>query len=259
MGLTVVGTLKANRALLPPELTTADGRQPGSSLICHRNDVQLASFCPKPKKVVLVASSQHRQPMVDSVSKKPEVVLYYNSTKGGIDVCDAIVESTICKAALRRWPTRVLLYLISVANLNAFHLFCLAQPTSDFCDVLHGGRMRFLRSLAMKLLEPQLERRVELYQSHGVLNAQTTAALRMVLDRPLTRDAPPAAAPAAAAAESSKGRCHLCVADSHGAGHKRRKNSLGRVTKCSVCARSACREHSIARKVCHECSAQDDE
>ena len=210
MGLTVVGTLRANRALLPRELTTADDRQPGSSLICHRNDIQLASFCPKPRKIVLVASSQHRQSLVDSVTGKPEVVLYYNATKGGIDVCDAIIESTTCQAAVRRWPTRILLYLISVATLNAYHLFCLAQPTSDHCDFRHGGRMRFLRALAVKLIQTQVERRVEICQSRGVLNHQTQAAIHLVLDRPPTGAAPTATA--AAAAESSKGRCHLCVA-----------------------------------------------
>ena len=107
MGLTVVDTLRANRALLPRELTTADDRQPGSGLMCHRNDIQLASFCPKPRKIVLVASSQHRLSLVDSVTGKPEVVLYYNAIKCAIDVCDAIIESTTCQAAVRRWQTGV--------------------------------------------------------------------------------------------------------------------------------------------------------
>ncbi|XP_043203140.1 uncharacterized protein LOC122371107 [Amphibalanus amphitrite] len=196
MGLTVVGTLRASRALLPKEMTTTEGREPGGSLICHRN-IQLVSYCPKAKKVVLVASSQHRLPLVDQVTGKPEVVLYYNSTKGGIDVCDAVIEATTCQATVRRWPVRVLLYLLSVAGLNGFHLFCLAQPTSDHCDIRHGARMRFLRALATQLILPQVERRAELFQSRGVLNRQTATAIQLVLERP-----PASAAPTVAAGSS---------------------------------------------------------
>ncbi|KAF0289491.1 hypothetical protein FJT64_012303 [Amphibalanus amphitrite] len=63
MGLKLVGTLRASRALLPKEMTSTEGREPGGSLICHRNDIQLVSYCPKTKKAVLVASSQHRLPL----------------------------------------------------------------------------------------------------------------------------------------------------------------------------------------------------
>ena len=255
MGLTVVGTLRGNRALLPKEMTTSTGRQPGSTKICHRNDVQLVSFCPKQKKVVLVASSQHKVPLVDSITLKPEVVLYYNSTKGGIDVCDAITESTTCQAAMRRWQVRVLLYLLSVTGLNSYHIFCLANPTSTHCNDKQGCRMRFLRALGHQLIKPQVERRAEQFSSRGVLNQQTAVAVKLVLNRPEASRA----APSGGSSGSATGRCHLCVSESHGPGHERRKNSLGRVTKCAMCDRAACRDHSLQQKVCTTCNAPDDE
>ena len=254
LGLTVVGTLRANRALLPKEMTNPAGRRPDTSKICHRNDIQLVSYCPKEKKVVLVASSQHRLPLVDSVTKKPEVILYYNSTKGGIDVCDAITESTTCQAAIRRWQVRVLLYMLAVTGLNAYHIFCLANPDSSHCDAKHGGRMRFLRALGHQLIEPQVERRADQSSSRGVINQKTAAAIKLVLNRPeVSRPAP------SASSGTASGRCHLCVTESHGRGHKRRKNSLGRVTRCAMCSRPACREHSLQQKVCMRCNAADEE
>ena len=35
--------------------------------------------------------TQHQEPLVDTQSGKPEIMLYYNATKGGVDVVNAMV------------------------------------------------------------------------------------------------------------------------------------------------------------------------
>ncbi|KAF0298471.1 PiggyBac transposable element-derived protein 4 [Amphibalanus amphitrite] len=130
--LTVVGTLNKNRRLppaeltnpqnrepgsrrLPPaELTNPQNREPGSSMFTFRNGVTLASHCPKPKKVVMALSTQHETPIVDEKTRKPEIILYYNSTKGGVDVVDSMLETAMGKPTLRRWPTAVFFIIIGV-------------------------------------------------------------------------------------------------------------------------------------------------
>ena len=52
--------------------------------------------------------------MVDSHTKKPDVVLYYNATKGGVDVLDAITEYYMYKPPLNRWPTAMFFFLMGV-------------------------------------------------------------------------------------------------------------------------------------------------
>ena len=111
--LTVVGTLNKNKRLLPAELVTPQNREPGSSMFAFRNGVTLTSHCPKPRKVVMALSTQHEASMVDAKTKKPEIILYYNSTKGGVDVVDSMLETAMGKPALRRWPTAVFFLMIS--------------------------------------------------------------------------------------------------------------------------------------------------
>ena len=51
---------------------------------------------------MLVASTQQRQPLVQAKTNKPEAILYYNATRGGIDVRNAVIETTICPAPTKR-------------------------------------------------------------------------------------------------------------------------------------------------------------
>ena len=51
--------------------------------------------------------------------KKAEIVLYYNATKGGMDVMDAITEYYMFKPILTRWPTAVFFFMLGVAQVNA--------------------------------------------------------------------------------------------------------------------------------------------
>ncbi|KAF0297740.1 hypothetical protein FJT64_004832 [Amphibalanus amphitrite] len=111
-GLSAVGTLRANRAMLPKELTATAGRTSKSSKFAYRNSVQLVSFTPRIGKVVLVASTLHKQSLVDQRSQKPESILFLqHSTKRGVDVIDSIIKNAgASSGVVRRWPTRVLMF-----------------------------------------------------------------------------------------------------------------------------------------------------
>ena len=51
--------------------------------------------------------------------------------EGCVDVCASINPNHTCDAAVRRWPTRMLSFMLSVAYLNAYHLFVTQYPDSD--------------------------------------------------------------------------------------------------------------------------------
>ena len=249
--MSAVGTLNRNKRLLPPAMTDPRGREAGSSKICFRNEMQLASYVPKAGKVVLVASTQHKLAMVDQNTGKPEAILFYNSTKGGVDVCDAILANIMCLAPVRRWPTKMLFFLLGVACLNAYHLYVTKHPDSESADVKHGGRMRFVRALALQMALEQAERRAALYASGGVLNKQAVRALEIMLDRDLSRPASSSQGAGASAPNTKPGRCVACMQEMHRQGYKAKKSKLAKHTTCNKCGVPACKQHSA--KVCHTC------
>jgi hypothetical protein len=46
------------------------------------------SFVPKWNKAVILVSSMHDSRVMDEATQKPEIILDYNMTKGGVDTCD---------------------------------------------------------------------------------------------------------------------------------------------------------------------------
>ena len=257
-GLSVVGTVRSNRLLLPKELTTAAGREAGSTLACYRNDVQLVSHCPRSGKVVTVLSSQHKVSVVDRNTGKPESVLYYNSTKGGVDVIDAMMESTQSRGVVRRWPTRVFTFMLAAACLNGHFIYTTRFPASKNADVRHGGRRRYVQALAEQLTLAQVQRRADLYRTRGILKQPTVAAITSVLGEELRTSSVARAEDEAGPSRQppsgpEKGRCRLCLIESHGPGHKRRRTSMWKVSKCSSCHNFACPRHSKMKKVCEVC------
>jgi len=55
-----------------------------------QNQVTLVSFKPKKNKSVVLQSTMHHDASVDTETKKPEIVYFYNSTKGGVDTVDQV-------------------------------------------------------------------------------------------------------------------------------------------------------------------------
>ena len=91
--LTLVGTIRKNKPELPLQLTIAKGREIASTIFGFQYDAMIASYCPKKDGLVNMLSTTHSFSEVASnaAEKKPEVILYYNSTKSGIDILDRIV------------------------------------------------------------------------------------------------------------------------------------------------------------------------
>ena len=67
-------------------------------------------------------STMHSLPEIasNSAEKKPEVILYYNSTKCGVDILDRMVRTYTCKRMTRRWPVALFYNMIDVSAVNAY-------------------------------------------------------------------------------------------------------------------------------------------
>ena len=56
----------------------------------------------------------------NSAEKKPKVILYYNSTKSGVDILDRMVRTYTCKRMTRRWSVVLFHNMIDVSAVNAY-------------------------------------------------------------------------------------------------------------------------------------------
>ncbi|KAB0804673.1 hypothetical protein PPYR_01643, partial [Photinus pyralis] len=59
---------------------------------------------PKRSKNVLLMSSFHHDDQVDTNTGKPDIILDYNATKGGVDTVDKLCSTYNCARNTRRWP-----------------------------------------------------------------------------------------------------------------------------------------------------------
>lgn len=76
-----------------------------------------------PKKIqsVLLLSSQFNGTDINhEEKKKPEIVLHYNATIGGVDNGDKVTREYLCVRSTRRWPFRLFMGILDMGALNAY-------------------------------------------------------------------------------------------------------------------------------------------
>lgn len=122
-GLRYVGTMRKNKCEIPEEFLPNRRRPEFSSQFAFKQHLTLTSYVPKKyKDVVLLSKNHHDETISNKPSKKPEIILYYNITKGGVDRLDQLVESFTCRRKTNRWTSSVLMNMLNIAAYNAFVL-----------------------------------------------------------------------------------------------------------------------------------------
>ena len=118
---TLVGTIRRNKKDIPIQLQPDRKRPEQSSIFCFDRQLTLVSYVPKQGKSVILLSSMHHDKTIDeSQKKKPDIILYYNKTKGVVDRMDQMVQMYSCKRKTMRWPMVFFFYMIDVAGIAAF-------------------------------------------------------------------------------------------------------------------------------------------
>ncbi|KAI3360576.1 hypothetical protein L3Q82_002444 [Scortum barcoo] len=89
--LTMVRTVRKNRAELPAELLVIKNRAPQSSMFAFADTTALVSYCPKEGKNVVLMSTLHKNAETSTrEDQKPSMILDYITTKGGVDNLDKV-------------------------------------------------------------------------------------------------------------------------------------------------------------------------
>ena len=226
--LTLLGTVRRSNRDIPSEFQANRSRTVGSSLFGFSGDKTLVSFVPKRNRSVMLLSTLHNDDKLDETSKKPEIIIDYNRTKGGVDTVDQLCHTYSVKRSTRRWPLCLFYGLLDIAAVNSFVIFMYNNPT--FHHKENCKRRFFLEELALDLMKPQLQNR----QSHPEgLTSQTRQAMASVGYPCLERPKPPRPLTTRASAKKRK-RCSFCPSD--------RDRKV--FTECEICLMRVCPEHS---------------
>lgn len=153
-GLTYVGTLKKNKKEIPKEFLPAKSRKSGTSIFGFGENMTLVSYVPKPRKAVILVSSMHHSASINDETGKPEIIHYYNATKGGVDALDEKCTVYSTNRRSRRWPLTVFYAMLNISLVNSFVIY------SSMPENKQISRFDFIKNLARQLVEPQLQRRV---------------------------------------------------------------------------------------------------
>lgn len=154
--LTLVGTVRKNKPQIPPSFLPKSNREQYSSLFGFQEDFTLVSYVPKKNKCVILLSSMHHDYEIDPSTeekKKPSIITYYNSSKGGVDVADAMCAEYSVARGTRRWPLTMFFAAMNIAALNAYIVFKTKNQSTT--------RRSFLKDLGKQMIQPFLITRAQ--------------------------------------------------------------------------------------------------
>ena len=200
--LTTVGTIRKNKPQLPPCFIKSKDREVSSSVFgFEKNGTTLVSYVPKKGKFVLLLSTMHHGKTIDPDSgdaQKPEIIIFYNCTKGGVDIVDEMCGTYSTARKTNRWPLSAFFHLLDVVGVNSFVI--------SSCNKKEGQRLMrrtWLKELAKELVSPYMRSRLQI--------ANLPKCIRTNISQILQEDEPAAAVEEQAEEGPRKRkRCKLC-------------------------------------------------
>lgn len=192
---TLVGTLRKKGYVPDWMLAKKKDRSVNTSAFLFHDNSTLLSYKAKMNKTVLLLSSYHQKPEVSS-NGKPEIINFYNKTKGGVDTLDQMCARYSTSRKTRRWPLCMFYGLINIAVTNAFILFKLSGKGTSRTNRF---RRMFMHELAMELTKPWAMQRLDNPHLSRTLVSTIRSCYNLV---EIQAQQPPPA--------SGKKRCHIC-------------------------------------------------
>lgn len=226
--LTIVGTLRSNKREIPLEMKNSKTRKIGTSMFAFDAEKILVSYKPKSNKVVYLLSTAHDQPDINSDSKKPEVIHFYNSTKGAVDTVDQMCTIMSCSRKTNRWPLCVFYNILNLCMVNMYVVY-----VSNIIKLRQKPLKRrdFVQQLVDELCEPWLHERFNTVTLRRDIRGIIKSILKIQDNVPSTSQPRP----------NKRKICAFCPYQKH------------RMTKfaCHHCGKAICGEHTV--QICNEC------
>ncbi|KAF5295916.1 hypothetical protein FQR65_LT10347 [Abscondita terminalis] len=220
---TIVGTLRKNKKEIPPNFLNTKDRAKPSSMFGFGEKKVLLSYVPnkKQKKIVLLLSTLHDDDKIDESTgpaAKPELITFYNRTKGGVDVVDQMKEEYSVGRMTRRWPMRLFFSMMNIAGINSQIIY---KANTEHLML----RREYLKEIAMVLVKQYMTTR------------SSVDTLSIPLRNQIARFVPTEQA----SSSKKEGKCSICPSK------KNRRTKKG----CSRCPKLLCNEHCTY--LCEDC------
>lgn len=243
--LTALGTVKKNKPELPNNFKSINyqDRKPGTSFFLFAKDISAVSYKPKHNKLVCLLSTLHNDNTIGS-NNKPEHILTYNQTKGGVDVFDQLCHGMNCIRKSKRWPMCYFYNMINIASINAYVIFChnFYKKSSEGTKVM--SRFSFMCTLADMLIADWLNIRLGKSTQHTTVKKriETLLATSGSSRNTIAVNSPSDGSTSSDNKIKSRKICRYCPYS------KRRMTK----TVCHKCSASICGEHQLV--FCKECN-----
>lgn len=148
----MVGTVRKKKYIPPVMFKNDERRRVKTSIFLFDKNLMAVSYKQKKNKCVNLLSSKHNEPVIGE-KNKPEVIHYYNSTKGGVDVLDRMCTVYSCSRKTNRWPLCLFYGMLNLAVINSFIMFKARGGTLE--------RRHFMHQLAAELVMPWSRHRLQ--------------------------------------------------------------------------------------------------
>lgn len=182
--------------------------------------------------MVYLLSSCNEQGTINSNTNKPNMVEFYNSTKGGVDTFDQMCSVMSCSRKTNRWPLCQFFGILNIAFINSYIIY-----THNV--FLQGGqkplnRVNFMKKLFAELIKEQLKDRLVMPTITSTVRNDIENQLQINKSTESENKIP----------KSSTGKRKICAVCPSA---KRRMTNV----VCAKCKKRLCGEHKI--EVCDSC------
>ncbi|XP_072398240.1 uncharacterized protein [Diabrotica undecimpunctata] len=120
--LTSFGIVRKKKRQIPTALLNTRGREICISKFAFKEDVTAVSYAQKKSKnVILFSTLHHDDTIIEETGEKkfPEIIDFYNSTKGGVDTLDELSANYSVLRNSRRWILTLFFSFLNTAGVNA--------------------------------------------------------------------------------------------------------------------------------------------
>lgn len=228
--ITLIGTLRQNKKEIHLEMKDKYSFEKNSAKFAFSGALTLLGYCPpkgSTKKVANLLSTMHIHPDEDKTVSLPEMIVFYNKTKGGVDTFDQLCHTYSVSRKTRRWPLCLFFGLLNTVGINSMILL---KQSEALKKEKISNRRTFLKTLSLQLITPYMEQR----RNWPTLSSNIREMINGILKTPHKPDRPEGTA-------KKQGRCRFCPTS------KDRKSK----TFCNKCQTPICGEHQI--KMCPNC------
>lgn len=93
--LTIIGTIRKNKREIPQDFVSIP-LSVNTSMFGFLDNLALATCILRSNKNVLLLSTMHFSDKIDATTQKPEIIIDYNKTKGGVNIVHKLSATYNC-------------------------------------------------------------------------------------------------------------------------------------------------------------------